>query len=109
MFFYNLANPDFNKYYNLTKKMPLIMSIVVLALVFIWSIVDVSVFSHDWWDGCEYGIMRLESLALVLIIWWAIGVVLAIGTWFFTTLALAPKVEQIETLKSIKSKLNKLQ
>ena len=104
----NIFNPNYEKFYALYKKLPSIASIVLAALVFIWSIIDVSIFSpHYYYYGNYYGIMRLDSAFLVLIIWWAIGAVLTLLTWFFSSLTVSATVTRTDAIVEIKNNLNK--
>ena len=103
----NILNPNYEKFYALYKKLPGISSIALAALVFIWSIVDVSVFSYHSRYGDYYGIMHLGSAVLVYIIWWAIGAVFSLLTWFFSSLVVSATVTRTDAIVEIKNNLNK--
>ena len=104
----NILNPNYEKFYALYKKLPAIASITWAALVFMWSIIDVSVFSsRSYYYGNSYGIMSLDYAFLVLIIWWAIGAVLSLLTWFFSSLIVSATVTRTDAIVEIKNNLNK--
>ena len=102
---------NYHRLYDLYKKIPKIIAIVLAILVFIWSIVDVSVFSDSYsgryYSYAYYGVMRLDSPVLAVFIWWVIGAVMSLGTWFFGSLAIAPIVIQTDTLIEMNMKMKK--
>ena len=100
--------PDYQNFYNYYRKLPTICSILLGILVFVWSIVDVSLFSYtSRYYGSSYGIMGLDSVAIVLFIWWAIGAVLCVLTYFFMSLAISPTIVQTDAVLEINKKLDK--
>lgn len=104
----NILKPDYKKYYGTYKKLPGILAILICVLTLIWSIVDLAVFSHESrYGNIYYGIMELKSLVLTLLIWWAIGAVLAVGTWFFSTLAVSATVARTDAIIEINDKIKK--
>ncbi len=100
-----MKDPNYNKFYRIFKKLPNILAIIIAALVFIWSIVDVAVFSHEGYQYTYYGVMRLKSCFLVLLIWWLIGAVLAFATYFFAALPVAATVVRTDAVLEINAKV----
>lgn len=100
-----MKDPDYTKFYRIFKKLPKILAIIIAALVFIWSIVDVAVFSHDGYYNTYYGVMRLGSCLLVLLIWWLIGAVLAFATYFFSALPVSATVVRTDALLELNAKV----
>lgn len=104
-----MKNPDYNKFYKIYKKLPKILAIIIAALIFIWSIVDVAVFSYGggrYYDYVTYyGVMRLKSCFLVLLIWWAIGAVLAFATYFFSAMHVSAIVLRTDAVLEINAKV----
>ena len=104
-----VLNPDYQKLYGIYKKLPGILAIIIMSLVFIWSIVDVSVFveeSYSRYSGSTtyYGVMYLESAFLAMFIWWAIGAVLAASTWFFSALSVSATVARTDAIIELNNK-----
>lgn len=105
--FNKLLNPDYKKFYNLYKKLPGILAIVIAALFFIWSIVDLAAFSYvsDYYPQYNsYGIMDLDSGLLVLLIWWVIGAIVTSCTWFFSVLVVSATVARTDAIIAINEK-----
>ena len=99
-------------YFQLYARLPKILTIVLAALYFIWSIVDPAVFQTEvevGWRNYEtvYGVMQLSSFGLAMIIWWLIGAANCFITYFCTKLLLAYPVLHIYYLKDIRNKLTK--
>lgn len=103
-----MKDPDYTKFYRIFKKLPKILAIIIAALVFIWSIVDVAVFSHEGYHNTYYGVMRLESCLLVLLIWWLIGAVLAFATYFFSAMHVSAIVLRTDAMLELKEKVEKI-
>ena len=97
----SMMKPNYNKFYEFYKKLPGILTVIVIVLVLAWSIVDVAVFSYRSY----YGVMALDSLGLALIIWWAIGAVLAYATWFFSVLTISATVARTDAVIEINNKM----
>lgn len=106
-FLNKILNPNYKKAYIIYKKLPAIVTIVLAALFFIWSIVDVIVFSDIQFveKYSVYGVMELSSPILVFIIWWAIAAVVCCLTWFFSTLTVSANVVKIDSVIEIKKSL----
>lgn len=98
-----MKDPDYTKFYRIFKKLPKILAIIIAALVFIWSIVDVSIF-----NGYYYGVMQLKSCFLVLLIWWLIGAVLAFATYFFSAMHVSAIVLRTDAMLELKEKVEKI-
>lgn len=102
-------NQDYKALYKTYKKMPAIVSIVIAVLMFVWSIVDVSVFQYAtgryYAYTTYYGVMRIKSAFAALVIWWAIGTFVVILIHFFCSLAISPIVVRTDAVLEIKSKL----
>lgn len=103
-----MKDPDYTKFYRIFKKLLKILAIIIAALVFIWSIVDVAVFSHEGYYDTYYGVMRLESCLLVLLIWWLIGAVLAFATYFFSAMHVSAIVLRTDAMLELKEKVEKI-
>lgn len=95
-----MKDPDYTKFYRIFKKLPKILAIIIAALVFIWSIVDVSIF-----NGYYYGVMQLKSCFLVLLIWWLIGAVLAFATYFFSAMHVSAIVLRTDAMLELNAKV----
>lgn len=112
--FNKLLNPDYKKFYGLYKKLPGILAIIIAALFFIWSIVDLSVFSDDggfyggYFHSPSYGIMELESPILVLLIWWISGAITTACTWFFSVLVVSVTVTRTDATLAIEKSVQTL-
>lgn len=98
-----MKDPNYDKFYRIFKKLPKILAIIIAALVFIWSIVDVSIF-----NGYYYGVMQLKSCFLVLLIWWLIGAVLAFATYFFSAMHVSAIVLRTDAMLELKEKVEKI-
>jgi len=94
------------KWFKVYHKLPLISAIVVMALVFIWSIVDVSVF-HSGYSPVYYGVMRIPNAFLPMLIWWTIGAFTAAVTYFIVKFATCYMILHIEYLKKIEQNTRK--
>lgn len=104
-----MKDPNYDKFYRIFKKIPKILAIVVAALVFIWSIVDVAVFSYSgYYYQPYYGVMHLPSWFLALFIWWIIGAVLALLTYFFSALPVSATVVRTDAMLELKEKVEKI-
>ena len=100
-----ILNPNYKKFYSLYRKLPGIASITLAVLVFVWSIVDLAVFSYNGRYGSYYGVMALDSAILALIIWWAIGAVLFFATWFFSSLVVSANIAKTDAILEINERL----
>ena len=102
----NLPNPNYKRFYEIYKKMPAIISIILASLVFIWSIVDVAAFSYRGsYYQRYYGIMHLDTPFLAMFIWWLIGAVLVFAAYFFTVLPISATVVRTDAILEIKEKI----
>ena len=99
-----VINPDYQKLYGIYKKLPGILAIIIMSLVFIWSIVDVSVFVESYYRKTYYGVMYLESAFLAMFIWWVIGAVVAASTWFFSALSVSATVARTDAVIELNNK-----
>jgi hypothetical protein len=102
-FFSKIYNPDYEKSYKIFKKIPAILSTIDGAAMFVWGFIDAANTSGRY--GTYYGILRLPSPILVLLLWWSIGAVLFFLTNFFTKLAIAPTVVRTDAILDVKEKL----
>jgi len=93
----------YKTFYNYYKKLPKYLAILLSTLIFIWSIVDVSVFQ----SGYYYGVMMLESAFVAMLIWWLIGAVLVILTWFFSKVCISATVVRTDAILEINEKMTK--
>ena len=94
---------NYKKFYSIYRFLPLILAATILFLMFVWSIVDVAAFGTHYTSTYGnrvdyYGVMRLKSAFLCLIIWWLIGIVLAAATWFFSALAVSPTITRTDAV-----------
>lgn len=104
-----MKNPDYNKFYKIYKKLPKILAVVVALLMWVWSIIDVTVFNYYsgsyYHTVTYYGVMRLGSRFLALIIWWLIGAVLAFATYFFSAMHVSAIVLRTDAVLEINAKV----
>ena len=100
-----MLDPNYTALYRLYRKLPTILALTIAGLMFIWSIVDVSVFSYGYYET-YYGVMGLESLFLALIIWWAIGGVLCAATYVFSALTISPTIARTDAILEMNEKMN---
>ena len=103
----NLFEPDYKQMYESYKKMPSTISIVIFAIGVIFGIVDAAVFGSrgSYFNPSTYGLFGLPSPILCVLIWGAVGALLA---WFIGSLvafSIAPVIIQTETLLSIDRKV----
>lgn len=108
-----IINPNYKKFYGIYKKLPGILAITIAVLYFIWSIIDVAVFSYEYTDRFgnvegEYGVMGLHSWFFALLIWWIIGAINAFFTWFFSVLIVSTKVTIADSVIEINNKLSRI-
>lgn len=107
------------KWFKFYVKFPLIMAIAVGLIFFIWGIVDpasfqLTTFETSYGYGSEpvenklYGIMGLETFFGAMIVWWIIGAVLSVGSYFFYKIILAPTILNIFYLKIISQNSGKM-
>ncbi len=94
---------NYKKFYSIYRFLPLILAATILFLMFVWSIVDVAAlgthYTSTYGNRVDYyGVMRLKSAFLCLIIWWLIGIVLAAATWFFSALAVSPTITRTDAV-----------
>lgn len=102
-----LFNPNYNKLYNVYKILPGISAVALSVLTFIWSIVDVCVFSRESYYSTYYGVMHLPSPVLCFLIWWAIGIAASFIIWFFSSLVVSATVTRTDAILEIKERLTK--
>lgn len=108
-------NPDYKGLYKIYKKLPTILSIVIAILMFVWSIVDVSVFQDvetsgsywldDYTKTTYYGVMHIKSAFAAVMLWWVIGIFIVAINHFFCSLAMSPIVVKTDAVLEIESKL----
>lgn len=98
--FFNIENEKWFKFY---EKLPMILFCVLATLCFIWSIIDVSVFQYGYYST-SYGVMRLDSAFVALLIWWVIGVILSFATYIVAKIVCSYKILVIKYLKKISEK-----
>ena len=102
-FFSKIYNPDYEKSYKIFKKIPAILSTIEGTAMFIWGFIDAA--NTSGYYSTYYGVLRLPSPILVLLLWWSIGAVLFFLTNFFTKLAIAPTVVRTDAILDVKEKL----
>ena len=99
-----IMNPDYTGFYQFYKKLPGIAAISTMVIFLIWSIVDVIVFRVNvgWYSPIyKYGIFRLESPILSVLIWLAIGVIVSGIVWFFSALTTSATVTRTDAVLKI--------
>ena len=94
------------KYFSFFTKLPKILTIALAVIFFIWSIVDPAVFQSSYLSS-NYGIMQLNTFFGAMIIWWLIGAVVCVATYFLSKLAVSYKILHIYYLQEIKEKIEK--
>ena len=87
-------NEKWFKYY---LYLPIIAAILVGLCAFIWSFLD----------AFEFWLLDTDTEFGTLLIWWAIGAIIATLTYIITKLSLSYKVLHIYYLKEIKQQLAK--
>jgi Zn-dependent protease with chaperone function len=105
-----ILSPNYKKFYQLYKKMPAIAAITTMILALVWSIIDVIVFRvgrGGWFTSVwEFGILRLNNPIVSILIWLAIGVVLATIVWFFSALTISATITRTDAVLEISEKNN---
>ena len=91
------------KWYERWLKLPLILFISIVAVFFIWGIIDPCLFEYGRYDK-YYGVMMLPSGFLCWFIWQLIGLSFAAIAYIGAKLVTAPIVLQTEYLKKISEK-----
>lgn len=99
--FIKLSKEKSKRYINALHYLPWILAGVLYFLFFVWAIVDPCVFSYEGLYDSEYGIMELSSGFLCWFIWVAIGVVVAVITFFATRFFTAKQLLKIYYLQKI--------
>ena len=94
---------QYNTWWTLYKKLPIIVPAFVVALFLIWSIFDIALLSTVWnpyyyEEAYHYGVFQLSSWVPVIAIWVGIGIVVAVPFWFFTQTTVSAKTLEIELL-----------
>jgi hypothetical protein len=101
-------NPDYKKFYELYKKMPAISSASILIAAILWSFVDTFVNQVDvgmYSTIYRYGILQTDSPIINILIWWIVGAVLAVVTWFFSALAVSATIIRTDEVLAISNKI----
>ncbi len=98
--FFKIENEKWFKFY---EKLPMFLLCVLATLCFIWSIIDVSVFQYGYYSK-SYGVMRLDSAFVALLIWWVIGAILSFVTYIVAKIVCSYKILVIKYLKKISEK-----
>lgn len=89
--------------------MPAIAAITTMILALVWSIIDVIVFRVNigwitpFW---KFGILRLNNPIVSILIWLAIGAVLATIVWFFSALTISATITRTDAVLEISEKNN---
>ena len=93
---------DYKKFYKFYKKLPQILAIICAVLFFAWSILDVFVISYPF----GYGMFDQTYALVALIIWWGIGLIPCILTYFITAIIISATVLRTDAAIEINEKLN---
>jgi hypothetical protein len=98
---------DHEKWFDFFVKLPKILTIVTAVLMFVWSIVDPSVFYYDggWGESSSYGVMQCQTFFGAMIIWWIIGAIDCALTYAITKLCVSYSVLHIYYLKDIRREI----
>ena len=93
----------YNRWWDIYKLLPFIVSGLVLFLFFVWAILDITLFTSVWnphyyEEAYHYGLFQLSSWVPVIGAWLGIGLVVATPFWFFTKAVVSAKVLEIELL-----------
>ena len=93
---------NYKKFYAIYKKIPIISAVVWALLFFVWSIVDVFVLDYPF----GYGMMGQDVMFFALIIWWAIGAVTALVSYFASAILISETVLRTDATLEINEKLD---
>lgn len=83
--------------YQIYKLLPFISCICSMVAALAWMVIDLLAFSGYQ----RYGILRLESPILPILIWMVVGIVLAVLTFFYTAVAISPTVVRTDAVLKI--------
>ncbi len=96
------------KIFNWYLKLPMIIAVIIMALFFIWGIIDPIVFQHYFY-GYRYGVMSLRSGFLCWLIWVAIGAVVSLVIYYILKIGYSYKILHICYLNKILQQLEENQ
>ena len=94
---------QYNNWWSIYKKLPIIVPAFVVFLFFVWAIFDITIFTSVWnphyyEEAYHYGLFQFSSWVPVLGAWLGIGVVVAVPFWFFTRATVSAKLVEIELI-----------
>ena len=92
---------NYEKLYDLYKKLPVIASILTAVIFFVGAIIF-SAYANDSIYGVE-----VDAAMGYLLIGWLIGAVLSFATWFFSSLVISATVVKTDAIIAIKKHLTK--
>lgn len=98
------------KYFRFYEKAPLIITILLGVLFFVWSIVDPAVIQEKagyFGYSVYYGVFHLESAGLVWFLWVLIGSVVCVATYFVLKWVFSYKILHIYYLVQIEENMKK--
>ena len=93
---------EYEPLFSLYKKLPIILTILLMAFFIIGGLADVALFS-DWCGNnaqgvCTYGIMQAKSPLIVIAIWLTLGVISSLCTYFLSAILITPTILQTQAL-----------
>ena len=94
---------NYNIWFSIYKKLAYVMAGLVILIAIIWTIIDLSVFTttynpHYWEMAYKYGVLKMDSWVVEILIWLGIGVAVAIPVWFVTQVIVSTKLVQMELI-----------
>lgn len=111
-----LAIEKNEKFFKSYVKIPLIIAIIIGVAFFIWGLVDATTFQEIVYKKINgknvkimlYGFLKVESRIGAVIIWWLMGAVVSIGSYFLLKILFSPKILSVLYLRKIKQDLDKI-
>ena len=104
------------KWFNWYVKIPLIVAIVIALFFFIWGIIDITnyqdvvlvKYGNKYVKETLYGFFRISTRIGAALVWWGIGVVASIGSYFALKAIMSPKILSVLYMRKIKHDLDKI-
>ena len=104
------------KWFNWYVRIPWITLIIIAIFFFVWGIIDITNYQEVVFRkyGTKvvketlYGYFRLSTRIGAALIWWGIGAVASIGSYFLLKAIFSPKILSVLYLRKIKTDLDKI-
>ena len=91
-------------YFSVFKKLPIIVAAILFGLFIIWGIIDPCLFHYvrGYLSSYRYyGVMMLPNGFLCWLIWFVIGAIVSVCTYFSMKIAFSHKILQIYYLQKL--------